>query len=280
MNETTPERKIGPRLVATFRPQQWFNNYAVDVDGQVRFDATDVFLAQKLEAIRLFSTNDFDSDLLASDLPECQEYDGPFEVDLEYEPGEWLELHGLDIKTFSQDDLDWLRETHRHTTLDDPTVVKLGAAQSILNILDDIQTDLNQLRDTTPPELLGDIHPDNLEEMSNLYWEEVGKYVDTLLDRLKTQELEGSSDLRLMSQLGIAINSSEWLNRPRLAIYVLLCSKNPCYGISTFDHKLGKTLATEPFPFCLYAYGPMLLDAWHVLQLRPEYAQLRKRRGD
>lgn len=83
---------MSDRLMATFRPQAWINDYAVDIDGSVRFDATEPFLSLPLARIRAFQQNNYDSDYLSDALPQRNEHSGPFEVDVEID--EWLESLG------------------------------------------------------------------------------------------------------------------------------------------------------------------------------------------
>ncbi len=82
-----------PRLKATFRPQAWINDNAVDIDGQVEFDATENFLTLDLEEIRNFTEHDYDSDRLAWDLREAEIHSGPYEVDVDID--EWLNSIGF-----------------------------------------------------------------------------------------------------------------------------------------------------------------------------------------
>jgi hypothetical protein len=78
-----------PRLMATFRPQKWVNDNAVDVvDGAVEFDATVPFLSFSNDEIRNFKEHDYASDHLAASLPEFRQHGGPFEVDVDVD--EWL----------------------------------------------------------------------------------------------------------------------------------------------------------------------------------------------
>lgn len=98
-------------LYATFRPQEWQGDYAVDVAGAVQFDATAKFLSLPLDRIQSFLENNYDSDDLASELPERQEHGGPFEVDTDIDA--WLEANGLEEReSLTQEQLDMLRERY------------------------------------------------------------------------------------------------------------------------------------------------------------------------
>lgn len=88
----TEQSTLMPRLMATFRPQRWVNDYAVDLDDPVEFDATVAFLTWSDAVIRSFRPNDYRTDALADDLPARQVHDGPFEVDVD--PDAWLEDQG------------------------------------------------------------------------------------------------------------------------------------------------------------------------------------------
>ena len=83
-----------PPLMARFRPQALIDDYFVEVDGQVDFDATEAILSLSVNDVRRFRENDYSSDALAEDLPARQEHGGPFEVDVDLNG--WLEFHGVD----------------------------------------------------------------------------------------------------------------------------------------------------------------------------------------
>src|SRR5262249_43324172 len=107
--------KMKERLMATFRPQAWVGDYALDTGDDVEFDATGQFLSVGLEAIRNFGEHDYDSDRLAEDRPEAQEHDGPFEVDVDVDA--WLADNGISNReAISQDDLDRLRKEYGVTS--------------------------------------------------------------------------------------------------------------------------------------------------------------------
>jgi hypothetical protein len=104
------EQKQYPRLMATFRPQAWINDQAVDTDGRVPFDATGALLALPLERIRSFQEYNHDSDDLAAGLPAREDHSGPFEVDTDIDG--WLEANGLHGSrvALTKEHLDVLRE--------------------------------------------------------------------------------------------------------------------------------------------------------------------------
>ncbi len=113
LSDEPPKKHVQPRLEATFRPQQWVGeDHLCDLfDQKVNFDATDVFLKLSLEQIKGFKENDYDSDDLAEDLPERQEHNGPFEVDVDINV--WLYENGIeDRAAMTQEQLDQLREKY------------------------------------------------------------------------------------------------------------------------------------------------------------------------
>lgn len=100
-----------PRFIATFRPQAWQHDFAVEVGGKVEFDATGKLLSLSLDEIKGFRENNYDSDYLADSLPEREDHDGPFEVDTDLDG--WLEANGIkDRSAMTQDDLDRLCEKY------------------------------------------------------------------------------------------------------------------------------------------------------------------------
>jgi hypothetical protein len=98
-----------PRIIATFRPQAWINDHAVDIDGKVEFDATEKFLSLSSETIASFKFNNYDSDVFAEDLPQWIDHQGPFEVDLELSVDDFFSVHGLDRNQLTKAQLDKLR---------------------------------------------------------------------------------------------------------------------------------------------------------------------------
>jgi len=73
---------INPKILATFQPQAWQNDYAIDIDGAEVFDALPVLLKWTFGdvAAMLSARDDFDD--LASDLAARKAHNGPFEVRL------------------------------------------------------------------------------------------------------------------------------------------------------------------------------------------------------
>lgn len=85
-----------PRLIATFRPQAWVGpkkDNLAEAGPPVEFDVTDEILKLSRIGLRRFKENNYDSDDLASDLPERRAHAGPFEVDVDIDA--WLEELGF-----------------------------------------------------------------------------------------------------------------------------------------------------------------------------------------
>ena len=93
-----------PRLIATFRPQAWINKRAVDIDGAVKFDATEEILGLGWVAVRDFAYHNYDSDHLSSNLAERETHGGPFEVDVDLD--EWLTALGVQDRS-EMTEIDW-----------------------------------------------------------------------------------------------------------------------------------------------------------------------------
>jgi len=102
-----------PRIMATFRPQAWINDYATDTGENVQFDVTEKFLSLSLKELVHFKFNNYDSDYMADDLPERQAHNGPFEVDMEPEVEDFFEAHGiLEWGNLTEDQLQDLRDQY------------------------------------------------------------------------------------------------------------------------------------------------------------------------
>lgn len=68
---------------ATFRPQAWMNDYAVDVDGAFGFNAAAVLMEMNLSDVKEMFAENNDFDCLAIGLAAREMHAGPFEVDIE-----------------------------------------------------------------------------------------------------------------------------------------------------------------------------------------------------
>jgi hypothetical protein len=105
------------RLIAHFRPQAWFSNYACDIDdGHEDFDATAAFLSQDLDWIKGFQEHSEDSDFLAMEASEAwKKHHGPFEVDVDVDS--FLQARGYHRPTLTPRQLGELR---RHYGVPNP----------------------------------------------------------------------------------------------------------------------------------------------------------------
>lgn len=73
---------IDKRLFATFRPQAWVNDHAVDIDGASRIDVTNKVLELSADEIRALPDSP-DNDFLAEGTAELNAHSGPYEVDVD-----------------------------------------------------------------------------------------------------------------------------------------------------------------------------------------------------
>ena len=72
------------RIPATFRRQAWVNDYAVDIDdGEVHFNAMANLIKMDLREVQEMFARGVDFDVLANRLPERENHNGPFEVDVD-----------------------------------------------------------------------------------------------------------------------------------------------------------------------------------------------------
>jgi hypothetical protein len=73
-----------PRIIAHFRPQEWVNDYAIDIDGAYDFDATDLLLSWPKDRVLALEDHDYQTDdvwrthVVSSERPHF----GPFEVEV------------------------------------------------------------------------------------------------------------------------------------------------------------------------------------------------------
>ena len=72
------------RVPATFRPQAWVNNRAIDQDdGECHFNAVKGLIKLDLNELQDMFEENVDFDCLADGLPEREAHGGPFEVDVD-----------------------------------------------------------------------------------------------------------------------------------------------------------------------------------------------------
>jgi hypothetical protein len=72
------------RIVATFRPQAWLGDQAIDVDGGYEFDCTDLILAMPREEALAIEDHTYEADAVwrAHPISTEQPWHGPFEVEV------------------------------------------------------------------------------------------------------------------------------------------------------------------------------------------------------
>lgn len=69
---------------ATFVPEAWINDYAIEVDdGRVAFNAIPALLKMKLADVQEMFEKGVDFDELSEGLPARESHDGPFEVEID-----------------------------------------------------------------------------------------------------------------------------------------------------------------------------------------------------
>jgi len=99
-------RATNSKIMATFVPQQWINDYAVEVDGRKDFDATEQVLKLPLVEIRCLTDNRGSSDaLVPAEIRDS--HTGPFYVVIEQPVQHFFKAHGYDQIT--QEAVDNLR---------------------------------------------------------------------------------------------------------------------------------------------------------------------------
>ena len=71
------------QVPATFRPQAWVDDYAVDIDGKTSFNCLGALLSMDADEVRAMFGRGRDFDRLADGLPAREGHEGPFEVDVD-----------------------------------------------------------------------------------------------------------------------------------------------------------------------------------------------------
>jgi hypothetical protein len=73
-----------PRIIATFRPQEWVHDCAIDIDGEYEFDVTDALAGLSDEELLAIEDHNYETDALWQNHPIRieQPHDGPFEVEV------------------------------------------------------------------------------------------------------------------------------------------------------------------------------------------------------
>ncbi len=115
------------------------------------------------------------------------------------------------------------------------------------------------------------------DDEAGLYWEEVEKIVENLVDRVANDEFEDLAELE--QEVNDHLNMSCYCNLDDLAIVVLKYSKHPTAEL--FHHGLGSWEENhwghgkEGFPFCRCAYRAMYADCMEALNKRSELKELK-----
>jgi hypothetical protein len=96
-------RRRLPRIMATFQPQAWINDYATEIDGAKKFDCTKEILRLSPKDVRRLRDDQYDTDNL---LPEeiRKTHNGPFYVAVRDEIFDFFKKLGLkaDAPGFSE----------------------------------------------------------------------------------------------------------------------------------------------------------------------------------
>ncbi len=91
-----------PRIIAKFRPQEWINDYAVDIDGEYEFDVTDALANMSTEELLAIEDHSFEADALWQnhDVSSEHPHDGPFEIEVEGSIRSFIEAksEGIDLE--------------------------------------------------------------------------------------------------------------------------------------------------------------------------------------
>jgi hypothetical protein len=70
-----------PRIVLSFQPEEWINDYVCQSGGLVEFDGTEAVLKLSAEKLESLDLGQGDNDELADySIPEIENHSGPFEV--------------------------------------------------------------------------------------------------------------------------------------------------------------------------------------------------------
>lgn len=94
-------------LTATFQPQAWINENAIDIDGRKEFDATAAILRLNAQQIRELKDNSTTVDQIAEELPEFKLHTGaglPFKVSIVDALDQWLKDQGVPDRSVITDE--------------------------------------------------------------------------------------------------------------------------------------------------------------------------------
>jgi hypothetical protein len=88
--------KTLPKITATFQPQAWINDYAVETDGRTQFDCTKTVLRLSLAEIKKLRDDQYETDNLLPD-SVMGSHSGPFYVSVENAIDEFFDALGLKL---------------------------------------------------------------------------------------------------------------------------------------------------------------------------------------
>ncbi len=102
-----------PRIIATFQPQAWIRDHAVDIDYPEEFDCTETVLAMPADDIIGLMDNSTDSDILAECAGFAERHPGPYRVIHEGSVEEFLAANGMaDHSLFDEEAAEQLRRKY------------------------------------------------------------------------------------------------------------------------------------------------------------------------
>lgn len=119
--------------------------------------------------------------------------------------------------------------------------------------------------------------PEEIEEFSGLYDEEIQKIVDEFEAGILNEEYETQEDVN--QALEEAVGMSEWVtDRTHWAIHTLLFSSHACYAI--FHLSPPKRQVDDAFPFDWFAQSALQADCAARLAEREAYKMLPSSKAD
>jgi hypothetical protein len=117
--------------------------------------------------------------------------------------------------------------------------------------------------------------PEWYEERKGLYWEEVNKLVDGVVDDIEAGKLKHWANAE--QQLLDHAEKSGYQQDVELAVECLRYSKGPSRGLLDSSSSIFVQLYSDPFPWLVLAQAAMKHDCLTVLLERKEYKSLIRR---
>lgn len=87
--------KVIQKITATFIPEAWISDYAVEIDGKKTWDATEDVLKLSAKEIKALEDNQYNTDDLVPD-SVFGGHSGPFRVEIENAIRNFFKAHGYD----------------------------------------------------------------------------------------------------------------------------------------------------------------------------------------